>query len=417
MALKISGTNVVNNDRSFSLGSATPVIPVTGQIRYTGADGFQVYNGTAWVAIANKNPAPTPLYTWGRNNQAQLGSDNLTSRSSPATIVGGFSDWVQLSSKAGMNAVLRANGTVWTWGRNFQGSLGDGTNSYRSSPVSVVGGFTDVIQVDCGLGAALLRANGQIWTWGYDGRGMGGHNTNNAATSSPVSLTGGLQIFTQVSTQGLNMGAVTTTGLIYTWGYGVQGRLGDNQNTNRSSPVQIAGGFTDWTQVAFGSGSAWAIRANGTAWSWGSNSNGKLGDGTNVTRSSPVSVVGGFTDWTHIGGGYNNHPGIRANGTLWMAGRNDYGLNGNNRAFGNTSSPTSVVGGFTDWVACEVGRSFTLAVRANGTAWSWGYGGQGQLGNNQTATAFSSPVSIVGGFTDWAQIAAGSYFGSGLRSV
>jgi alpha-tubulin suppressor-like RCC1 family protein len=115
--------------------------------------------------------------------------------------------------------------------------------------------------------------------------------------------------------------------------------------------------------VAAGGNQSLAIRTNGTLWAWGLNNIGQLGDGTTVSRTSPVSVIGGFTNWCQVSVGYDH----------------------------------------------------AVAVRTNGTAWAWGFNNYGRLGDG-TATFKSSPVSVIGGFTDWSQISAGGFHTIGLRS-
>jgi alpha-tubulin suppressor-like RCC1 family protein len=167
----------------------------------------------------------------------------------PAEIPGGFTDWYQASAGRYHSLALRTNGTAWAWGCNYQGQLGDDTGDDRSSPVSVVGGFTDWCQVSAGGYHSLaLRTNGTAWAWGRN----------------------------------------------------YSGELGDGTTTDRSSPVSVVGGFSDWCQISAGSELSGALRTNGTAWAWGRNYSGGLGDGTTTDRSSPVSVVGGFTDWCQI---------------------------------------------------------------------------------------------------------------------
>jgi alpha-tubulin suppressor-like RCC1 family protein len=196
--------------------------------------------------------------------------------------------------------------------------------------------------------------------------------------------------------------------------------LGDGTTTDRRSPVSVVGGFTDWVQIATGSYHTAAVRANGSAWCWGDNFSGQLGDGTTTRRSSPVSVVGGFTNWVQIsaGGASNGEhtAAVRANGTAWAWGGNPTGELGDGTTTAR-SSPVSVVGGFTDWVQISAGGDFngqTVAVRANGTAWGWGYNISGMLGDG-TTTSRRSPVSVVGGFTDWVQISAGGEHTAAIR--
>jgi alpha-tubulin suppressor-like RCC1 family protein len=130
-----------------------------------------------------------------------------------------------------------------------------------------------------------------------------------------------------------------------------------------------------------------------------------------------VSVVGGFTDWTKISAGLNHTAAIRSNGTAWTWGNNSNGQLGTNNT-SNRSSPVSVVGGFTDWTQINAGRYHSVAIRTNGTAWAWGRNfPAGQLGTTNTSSR-SSPVSVVGGFTDWVEInSRGSNSTAGLRAV
>jgi alpha-tubulin suppressor-like RCC1 family protein len=259
---------------------------------------------------------------------------------------------------------VRRNGTVWGWGSNSSGGLGDLSVTARCSPVLIRGGFTDWCQVSAGDSFSLgVRSNGTAWGWGQ----------------------------------------------------GSTGRLGDNTVTNRSSPVSVVGGFTDWCQVSAGCTHSLGVRTNGTAWAWGSNGCGRLGDNTTDAKSSPVSVVGGFTDWCQVSAGCDHSLGVRTNGTAWAWGTATNGRLGNNDTV-STSSPVSVVGGFTDWCQVSAGLGHSLGVRQNGTAWAWGCGSNGRLGDG-TTTIKSSPVSVVGGFTNWRQVSAGLAFSLAIRSV
>jgi alpha-tubulin suppressor-like RCC1 family protein len=183
----------------------------------------------------------------------------------------------------------------------------------------------------------------------------------------------------------------------------------------KSSPVSVVGGFTDWCNVSVGVQHTAAVRTNGSLWAWGNNGGGRLGDNTIVSKSSPVSVVGGFTDWCHVSAGGGFTAAIRTNGTLWTWGLNSQGQLGDNTAV-SRSSPVSVVGGFTDWCQVSAGSSHTAALRTTGSLWTWGCNGAGQLGDN-TVVAKSSPVSVVGGFTNWCQVSAGGEHTAAINSI
>ena len=371
-----------------------------------------------WVRLFPLFQGEKPVvnaYAWGSGDNGRLGDNTTTSSSSPVSVVGGFTDWTQLDAGAAHSVGVRANGSAWAWGYNSQGQLGDNNTTSRSSPVSVVGGFTDWTQLSAGGGHSLgLRANGSAWAWGVNLNGRLGDNTT-TSSSSPVSVVGGFTDWTQLSAGGGHSLGLHADGGAWAWGSNYIGQLGDGTSTDRSSPVSVVGGFTDWTQLSAGGGHSLGLRANGSAWAWGSNFFGELGDNSITARSSPVSVVGGFTDWAQLSAGGYFSLGLRANGSAWAWGFNFVGQLGDGTST-TRRSPVSVVGGFTDWVELSAGGDHSVGLRANGTAWAWGTNTSGQLGDG-TDTAKSSPVSVIGGFTDWLQISAGGAHNLSVRAV
>jgi alpha-tubulin suppressor-like RCC1 family protein len=367
--------------------------------------------GTDWYSIVTT--ARAQVWSWGSNNAGQLGTNNTINRSSAVSVVGGFSDWCQIDAG---NFGVRTNGTLWSWGYNSAGRLGDGTTINRSSPVSILGGFTDWCQVSGGSHTAAVRTNGTAWSWGYNIFGQLGDGTA-TARSSPVSVVGGFSDWCQISAGARHSVAVRLNGSAWSWGayrapgsYG-SGLLGDGVNCeNKSSPVSVVGGITDWCQINVGRYHTVAVRSSGTAWGWGSNFYGILGDGTATAQSSPVSVVGGFSDWCQISSGSAHSMGLRRSGTAWSWGQNGsnyyggYGLLGDGTTTPR-SSPVSVVGGFNNWCQISAG-GFSAVVRVNGTVWTWGPNHDGRLGDG-TTTNRSSPVSVVGGFSNWCAVSAG----------
>jgi alpha-tubulin suppressor-like RCC1 family protein len=372
-------------------------------------------NGTDWQ---NFDRIRETVWSWGCNVVGQLGDNSTTSRRSPVSVVGGFTDWCQVSAGFSHSLGVRTNGTLWAWGDNSSGRLGDNTTTNRASPVSVVGGFTDWCQVSAGnVGSHILglRRNGTLWAWGSNQCGQLGDNST-TSRSSPVSVVGGIGDWCQVSAGYRHSLGVRRGGTAWAWGHNGNGRLGDDTTTSRSSPVLVVGGFTDWCQVAAGGCHNLGLRRNGTLWAWGgSNADGRLGDDTTTDKSSPVSVVGGFTDWCQVSAGRYHSLGVRTNGTAWAWGSNNYGRLGDNTVTAR-SSPVSVVGGFTDWCQVSAGLVHSLGLRTNGTVWAWGCNGLGQLGDN-SITSRRSPVSVVGGFTDWCQVSAGFSHSLAIRKI
>ena len=369
---------------------------------------YRYSDGIVWLSeLSSSIYYINSIWAWGNNGSGRLGDDSLIDRSSPVSVVGGFTDWCQVASGCATSAAIRTNGTLWTWGGGTSGATGDGTTITKSSPASIVGGFTDWCQVSAGGSFMLaVRTNGTLWSWGRNISGGLGDGFS-TSRSSPVSVVGGFTDWKQASAGLTHSVAVRTNGTVWAWGCNSCGQTGDLTTVSKSSPVSVVGGFTDWCQVSAGSLHTAAIRANGTAWSWGNGTSGELGDSSIVTKSSPVSVVGGFTDWCQVSAGNAFSVAVRTNGTLWAWGSGQYGRLGNNNT-STRSSPVSVVGGFTDWCQVSSGLASSVAVRTNGTIWAWGCNPAGQLGDGTTVSR-SSPVSVVGGFTDWCQVSMWSH--------
>jgi alpha-tubulin suppressor-like RCC1 family protein len=413
--LKLGNVNVVS---TFSELSAVDFdLAAYGSLYFVESQS-QLYISSGpgiWVSILKSNDIVA--YGWGNNQFGGLGDGTTTLRSSPVSIVGGITNWTQIVSGTNHTLTIRVDGTAWAWGNNQYGKLGDGTvNINRSSPVSVVGGYTDWVQVSAGERHSLgVRANGTAWAWGVNSLGNLGDGTT-TTRSSPVSVIGGFIDWTQLSGGILFSLGVRANGTIWGWGSNSNGTLGDGTSTYRLSPVSTVGGFTDWTQVSAGSAHALGLRANGTAWGWGQGAAGQLGNNSSTNRSSPVSVIGGFTDWVQVSTNTKSQTslGLRATGSAWAWGYNNLGQIGDNTTV-NKSSPVSVVGGFTDWVQVSGGEFHTLGIRTNGTAWAWGNNTHGQLGSGTTVN-MSSPVSVIGGFTDWVQVSAGSNNSLAIRN-
>ena len=338
-----------------------------------GPFGWYDLNGT----LVRQDADMHEVYGWGINSilpTQYFSSGNPAV--SPIQEVEGFKNWIKISNTVNGAGIIgdidNQCGDLYWWGKYGGGAIAYSDNGFAAfQPVKVDTGFSDWTDVSIGecVGVAL-RANGTVWTWGLNNYGQLGINSSGYYTSksSPVSVVGGFTDWCQVSTsaQGCHVAAVRANGTLWTWGRNcADGRLGNNSNYNQSSPVSVVGGFTDWCQVSAGSYHTAAVRENGTLWTWGRNHQGQLGDETVYCRSSPVSVVGGFTDWCQVS--------------------------------------------VSDW-------HHNVALRSNGTAWSWGNNNFAQLGDG-TKYGQSSPVSVVGGFTDWCQVSAGPFKSSGIRIV
>ena len=200
--------------------------------------------------------------------------------------------------------------------------------------------------------------------------------------------------------------AIKTNGSLWVWGNNADGKLGLGSGLvsgSKSSPVQI-GSLTDWASISSGNQHCLAVKTDGSLWAWGANSTAYplIGDGTIISRSSPVQV-GALTDWAFVSAGGGKSHAIKTDGSLWAWGRGTGGRLG----LGNTTSYSSPVqvGSLTNWATVDgAGNNRSAALKTDGTIWSWGEGGFGVLGHNNT-TNYNSPVQI-GSTTTWTSIEA-----------
>jgi alpha-tubulin suppressor-like RCC1 family protein len=365
------------------------------------------------IAAGTWPTPPSPhLYAWGSNASGQLGLGNITFYSSPKQ-VGSLTVWSTIANGGNFFAVIKTDGSLWTWGNNAFGQLGQGNITKYSSPKQV-GALTNWLKVSAGYGFFLaVKTDNTLWSWGKNSQGQLGLG-NITFYSSPMQV-GSLTNWLSISCSGYSSAlAVKTDGTLWSWGWNNGGQLGLGDITNRSSPVQV-GGLTSWSKVTIGStGSSFAIKTDGTLWSWGTNSYGQLGL-SNITNYSSPKQIGALTSWNNVSGSSGFTSAIKTDGTLWSWGYNANGGLG----LGNItyySSPKQV-GSLTNWLILSTGYSSSgrIAIKTDGTLWSWGYNGTGQLGLGN-ATSYSSPKQ-VGSLTSWSTVTTGNVSSMGIAST
>jgi len=306
------------------------------------------------------------LWLWGYNGYGQLGDNTNISRSSPVQTIAGGENWRMVSAGHYHTAAVKTDGTLWSWGANQYGQLGDTTSTHRSSPIQTVAGGTTWKQVSAARYlTAAIKTDGTLWIWGRNQYGQLGDNTV-VSKSSPVQTTAGGTNWKQVSAWLWMTAAIKTDGTLWTWGQNNYGELGDNTITHRSSPVQTVAGGTNWRLVSAGYYQTSAIKTDGTLWLWGYNGGGGLGDNTITHRSSPVQTVAGGTNWKQVSGaGFTiglNTAAVKTDGSLWLWGTNLFGGLGDN-TITHRSSPVQTVAGGTNWKQVAEGYYHTAAIR------------------------------------------------------
>lgn len=338
-------------------------------------------------------------------------------------------EFVQISSRSGHSLGLTSEGTVYAWGYNASGQLGDNTTNNSSTPVQVVGvggvGYlSGITQVDAGGWHSLARAvDGTVYAWGQGIYGaLGGGALANSSTPVHVVGVGGTGILgdiVEVNSGAFHTLARTSSGTVYAWGFNGQGQLGNglvNSVTHTSSPVQVLDStgnnpLTGITQLAAGYHNSLVLTNTGTVLSWGRNLSGELGNGTNTSSPLPVLVagVGGsgtLTGVTQIAAGWYFSLALTNSGNVYAWGANNYGELGSG-ATGNgmpgtaadTNAPIQVLGvggvGFlSDVTQITAGDGHSVALTAGGV-FAWGANSEGQLGDG-TTTHSATPVQVLG---------------------
>jgi len=379
-------------------------------------DGGTKWRGWVEADIPGQD-AGNFLYTWGSNSQGQLGlGDSGVNRSSPVQ-VGFLTNWAQVSMGDDHTLAIKADGTMWSWGLNNNGQLGLNDTARRSSPVQV-GSDTNwaLIANIQGVFSLAIRTTGSLWAWGRNNDGQLGQN-DIINRSSPVQIGAQTDWASVIGANDFSI-AIKTTGTMWSWGNNSQGQLGQNIATTiaRSSPVQI-GSDANWSKISGASDVGIAIRTTGSLWAWGDNSQGQLGQGNVTKRSSPVQI-GAQTDWALAEMGNQFCVATKTTGTMWSWGANNYGRLGQNVSPAVSVSSPVQIGALTDWSKITTGSGHALATKTTGTMWSWGLNNVGQLGINAIGAASyrSSPVQI-GADTNWAQVNAGNFHSGALATA
>jgi len=308
--------------------------------------------GTQWSLVWNNYlqtsaiKSDGTLWVWGYNVYGSLGQNDIVDRSSPVQIPG--TQWEDIVGGYLNSIAKKTDGTLWSWGYNGNGQLGLGSRSnlYYSSPVQVPGTQWDQIFPIGYVGYRSLasKTDGTLWTWGRNIYGNLGQN-NTTYYSSPVQIPGTQWNVTSkytVSSGDTTVFGIKTDGTLWAWGSNYDGGLGQNNRTYYSSPRQVPG--TQWSEVSASQTHTLATKTDGTLWGWGSGSNGQFGLNNTVKYSSPVQIPG--TQWTKPNALYATSSLLKTDGTLWVWGYNGYGQSANNDKQ-PYSSPIQVPG--TQW--------------------------------------------------------------------
>ncbi|MCM3700233.1 S-layer homology domain-containing protein [Paenibacillus macerans] len=326
------------------------------------------------------------VWSWGRGDYGQMGNGSSASRAYPV-LAQGMTKVVAVDSGVRGSIAVKADGTVWTWGSNSNGQLGVGSLDNSTVPGRVPG-LSDVIAVSGALSyhSMALKRDGTVWAWGKNDNGELGDGTTTQSTT-PVQVAG-LTGVKAIAAGGYFSLALKNDGTVWAWGYNGNGELGDGTNTQRTTPVQVAG-LSGVKAIAAGGSHALALKADGTAWAWGQNTYGTLGDGTRTNRNTPVKIAGLEHVAAISGGGYHSMA-LDGNGAVWSWGNNGQGQLGLGTGISSSYVPRKVEG-IEDVRLIAASGFSSLVMKKDGTVWGWGLNSSGELANG-TSQSQLSPV-------------------------
>ncbi len=322
------------------------------------------------VIMADKS-----LWLWGRNYEGQLGDGTTICRYRPVKIL---DDILTLSLGSFHSAAIKTDGSLWIWGENGTGRLGDGADVQRLTPVKIM---DNVISVSlASYCSAAIKTDGSLWTWGWNLDGELGDGTN-INRYIPVKI---MENVSKIRMTNYRSAAIKTDGSLWTWGYNKSGELGDGTTIQRNTPVKV---MDDVIDISLGSNHSAAIKNDGSLWTWGNNGDGQLGDGTNINRYIPVKIM---ENVSKIRMTNYRSAAIKTDGSLWTWGYNKSGELGD----GTTIQRNTPVKVMDDVIDISLGSNHSAAIKTDGSLWSWGWNLNGELGNG-TTTQSLIPMKVL----------------------
>jgi alpha-tubulin suppressor-like RCC1 family protein len=314
---------------------------------------------------------------------------------------------------------IRENGSLWAWGANNAGQLGDGTTNVSTSPKQISAG--PWVAVTAGLDFSLgIKSDGSLWAWGDNSQGQMGDPALTSNQLSPRQI-GIDKDWLGVSAGALHVVAIKKTGKAYGWGYNADAELGiGNTASPQRSPALVCPTAncqtTNFISVSGGANHTLALDDNGRIWGWGSNANGQLTSVAGTTELQPVLISASISNrrWSSVEAGHEHSSGL-SNGRIYTWGKNSHSQLGQGFTGGTQFSPAQEATTSAAWASLFSGNWHTGGTLAYGAFQSWGYNNIGQLGNNSTAMS-SRAVQEFSGILSWVQGAARQLHTVGLRA-
>ncbi len=440
LALKSDGTVWTwGENNQGQLGDGTLVAKSVPQ-QVPGLSGITSISAGSFHSIALKNDGT--VWAWGANYNMQLGDGGTAGRQTSPVQVRNLTGIKEIVTSDRHNLALKEDGSIWAWGFNRYGQLGDGTNTDRNIPVQVAG-VTGNVKLATGLDHSLvLKDDATIWAWGRNVIGQLGNGTK---TDSPVPVkVTDIPGVTNIAASANHSMAIKEDGTVWTWGFNNDGQLGNDTTATSTVPVQVAN--TDSAiAIAAGNNHSLVAKSDDTFWDWGGNVNGQLGNDTTVGSKIPVLVIFERFVYPNISqiAGYSNYTIVLADGEIYHLGKYSGSMHYQAKKFpaikdvkqiscvssklalalkndgtvwswNSTDLVPIQVPGLNNVKSIESGEINNYAIKNDGTLWAWGENFHGELGNGTLVpNEIPSPVP---GMTNVIKVATSGWHTVALKS-
>ncbi|KRE33958.1 RCC1 domain-containing protein [Paenibacillus sp. Soil522] len=335
------------------------------------------------------------VWAWGNNYWGALGDGSTTDRYTPVQIKS-LKEVDHVAADDSHSLALLSDGTVWEWGITPPSASWDDPTA-NPTPAQVTDNlgnkFDSAVAISEGSQHHLaLKSDGTVWAWGKNHTGQLGDGTrSDEYYTRNIDQVKGLDSVTAISAGAVHNLAIKNDGTVWAWGNNYYGELGDGTTTDRYTPVQV-NGLDSVIAVAADVSHSLALKSDGTVWVWGKNDHGQLGDGTTTIRTAPVQLSS-ITDVVYVATGHRYSMAVKSDGTVWAWGENRFGQLGDGST---TDRHTPVqVQGLDSVTAIFAGTWHSLALKSDGTVWAWGWNAYGQLGDRTTTNRYT-PVQVQG---------------------
>jgi hypothetical protein len=316
-----------------------------------------------YMDVVQADTTEKTLYSFGSNNNGRTGLNTNAGNTIEPTLVNADLDWSEIVAGDSHTLAVKMDGTLFSFGFNFAGQTGQGlTSGFKLVPTQI-GADNNWLHVAAGNGfSSAIKQDGTLFSFGINSNGR----------------------------TGLNLSGTTT------------------------APVQV-GTDGDWSSVEAGNTHTLALKENGTLYTFGRNTSGQTGLNTSAGDALVPTQIGTDSDWSSISAGNGFSLAIKQDGTLFSFGSNASGRTGLNTSAGDTLVPTQI-GSDSDWSSVSAGSSHALAIKQDGTLFSFGSNASGRTGLNTSAEDTLVPTQI-GTESNWGAITAGEVSSQALRTV